>query len=168
MKNTVITILLKVGNPLASHSPYSNQITFTMGVVMGVAFSISLLLFVVLHAVLIVRGQTTLECGSLRDFPYNLGRTRNIQAVFGTSWFWCWLPVPGPCHGMSFELNHEVYGRARHSEDSFYDEENDGAGDIEANRVMLSMYSEDDEGEDEGEEDEEDEEDEEEDELEAL
>jgi len=163
---TVVTILIKIGNPLASHSPYSNQITFTMGIVMSVAFSISLLLFVVLHAVLIVRGQTTLECGSLRDFPYNLGRNRNIQAVFGTSWFWCWLPVPGPCHGMSFELNHEAYGRARRSEDSFYDEEDDGEGDIEANHVMLSEYSEDDEGEDD--EDEDEEEEDEADEMEAL
>lgn len=102
---TVVAIILKIGNPLSSDNPYSTTISFTMGFVMAVAFCISLLLFVALHGVLILRGQTTLELGSLTDFPYNLGWKRNIQAVFGTSWIWCWIPTPGPCHGVSFELN---------------------------------------------------------------
>ena len=107
---TVVSIFVRVGNPL-SNNPYSTTISFTMGFVMAVAFCISLFLFVVLHGVLIARGQTTLEMGPLSNFPYNLGWKRNIHAVFGTSWFWCWIPVPGPCHGISFELN-DLYERA--------------------------------------------------------
>jgi hypothetical protein len=109
---TCTAIIAKIGNPVGPSNPYSSQLTFTIGFVMSVAFSFSLLMFVVLHGVLILRGQTTLEFGTLIDFPYNLGFIKNIQSVFGTSLFWCWIPVPGPCHGMSYELNRGSYRRS--------------------------------------------------------
>ena len=110
---TAGAIIMQIGSPLNTNSPYSASIGFTLGFIMALAFSFSLLLFVVLHGVLIARGQTTLEFGSLINFPYNLGTVKNIQSVFGTSWFWCWLPTPGPCHGMSFDLNSEAHGSVR-------------------------------------------------------
>ena len=102
---TAVSVVAKIGSPLSPSNPYSSQMTFTMGFIMSVAFAISLTLFVVLHGVLIVRGQTTLELGPLRDFPYDVGCVKNIQSVFGTSWLWWWVPVPSPCTGMSYELN---------------------------------------------------------------
>jgi hypothetical protein len=64
--------------------------------VLSVSFSISLLLFVVLHSYLISRNATTIELhmySKENPSPYNLGKRRNWENVFG-SVVWKWfLPV---------------------------------------------------------------------------
>ena len=80
-----------------------------MGILLSVASSAALFMFDVMHGILLVRGQTTIEMGSLDNFPYNVGWKKNIQSVFGSSLFWCWIPSSGPCDGTWFELNSDVY-----------------------------------------------------------
>jgi hypothetical protein len=102
--NTFVSIIVKVGNPLRD---WEDQKLVTLGMLLSVASSMALFVFGLMHVALLVRGQTSLEMGSLRTFPYNVGWEKNVQSVFGTSLFWCWIPVPGPCTW--YELNSELY-----------------------------------------------------------
>lgn len=125
--NTFVSIIIKVGNPLVE---WEDQKLVTLGILLSVASSWALFLFDVMHAVLLVRGQTTIEMGSLDNFPYNVGWKKNLKSVFGSSLFWCWIPSSGPCDGTWYELNSELYDVRARSE-----------GDVEAAVVDRSKIS---------------------------
>eukprot|EP00871_Galdieria_phlegrea_P003415 jgi/Galph1/4074/GphlegSOOS_G2746.1 len=63
-------------------------------------FGIALLFFAGFHTILVLKGRTTIELHEIRDparsrvvRKYDLGWKKNWQKVFGTCWFYWFLPV---------------------------------------------------------------------------
>jgi hypothetical protein len=61
-----------------------------IGFVVGCSLLVSLLMFIIMHTFLVLRGITTLEAGDDGPPPYSFGAARNWELVFGKDprfWF---------------------------------------------------------------------------------
>ena len=61
--------------------------------VVAITFGLSTLMLATYHWQLVLKNRSTIEDSYTSPWPYDLGRRRNFEAVFGRRW-WLWpLPV---------------------------------------------------------------------------
>eukprot|EP00474_Spongospora_subterranea_P010650 CRZ11108.1 hypothetical protein [Spongospora subterranea] len=81
------------------------------GVISCIAFSITLIFFLGFHLHLVLLNQTTLEYGFIRPSsnPYDQGKRRNFESIFGTKKLFWLLPVNTlEISGWDFTMGNEV------------------------------------------------------------